>query len=249
MICSPDAAPPGVLITRPQPGAEATARRLRASHFEPVVAPVLEIVGIPAGLPPADSIQAVLVSSANALGELPPSYRARPLFAVGEATAARARHAGFADVRSAAGDGAALARLAIGCCEPAGAPLLLASGRGQGAPLAAALRAAGFTLAHHAVYAAEPVASLAAPARAALAGHRLEAALFYSAASARQCAMLIEAAGLGAETAQVAALAISTGTATVLQHLPWRCVRIAAQPTEDALLALLRPRLKRGTAA
>jgi uroporphyrinogen-III synthase len=249
MMCSPDPAAPGVLITRPQPGAEATARRLRAWHFEPVMAPVLEIIGIPASLPPAEETQAVLVSSANALGALPLPYRARPLFAVGEATASRARAAGFADVRSAAGDGAALARLAIGCCDPAGPPLLLASGRDQGAPQAAPQRAAGFALAHHAVYAAEPVTSFAAPARAALAGHRLEAALFFSAASARHCAALIDAAGLRDATARVAALAISTATATALQHLPWRCVRVAAHPNQDALLALLRPRYRRGTAA
>ncbi|WP_415491802.1 uroporphyrinogen-III synthase, partial [Brevundimonas diminuta] len=40
-----------------------------------------------------------------------PRFRRHPVFAVGDATAEAARAAGFADVRSAAGDIHALARL------------------------------------------------------------------------------------------------------------------------------------------
>ena len=59
-----------VLVTRPQPGAAETARRLLALGRTPVLAPVLEIVPLAADLPPPDGIQAVLITSANALAAL-----------------------------------------------------------------------------------------------------------------------------------------------------------------------------------
>ena len=63
--------------------------------------------------------------------------------------------------------------------------MLLAGQQGQGHGLAQALRAAGFAVVHCAVYAARPVAALPEAARAALCGHSVEAALFFSPATAQ----------------------------------------------------------------
>jgi uroporphyrinogen-III synthase len=226
-----------VLVTRPQPGAAETARRLIAMGRTPVLAPVLDIVPLAAGLPPPGQVQAVLATSANALAALR-DHAALPLLTVGDATAAKARAFGFTEVRSAAGDARALAELAVRVCNPAGLPLLLASQQGQGQGLAQALREAGFAVVHRSVYAARPVGGLPEPARAALCGHAVEAALFFSTATAQVFVSL--AASLPLETfTHVDSLAISSEAAAALVALPWHRIRIAAAPNQDELLGLL----------
>src|SRR5436305_9304945 len=93
-----------VLITRPFAGGEATSRLVASMGWRPLLAPVLKVAPIATQLPPPTGLQAVLVTSANALPGLPAAYHRLPLMAVGDATAARAREAGFAQVHSAAGD-------------------------------------------------------------------------------------------------------------------------------------------------
>ena len=96
----------------------------------------------PREIPPQSAVQAVLLTSANAV--IPGLPDARVL-AVGDATAARARAAGFTDVQSAGRDAAALAVLVEQTCRPAAGPLLLASGEGQGMALATQLRGGGLS--------------------------------------------------------------------------------------------------------
>lgn len=227
--------PEGVLVTRPEPGASETARRLRALHHDPVVAPLLHIR--PLTLAPFGTVGAVLATSGNALPFLPASLHGLPLLAVGHATADRARSAGFAHVASADGDAAALAELTRQTCPP-GTALLFATARGQGEPLAAALRAHGFAVHRRAVYAARPAARMPPAAMRALRDGSLAAALFLSAETARAFVRLLPPP-LRPALAAVDALAIGQPAADALCVLPWRRVRVSAKPTQDSLLALL----------
>ena len=224
------------LITRPRPAAEATAARVRALGRPAVLAPLLAIRVLEANLPEAPV--AIAVTSGHALAGLPARLHGVPLFAVGAATAARARAAGFAHVASADGDAAALAAL-LARDAPAG-ELLLAVGEGQGAALEQALAAAGCRVVRRAVYAAEPVDNLPAEARAALTAGTLGAALFFSAETARVFVRLVTAAGLAENLGSIEACAIGRPAAVALETLRWRRIRLAASPTEDAMLALLR---------
>ncbi len=183
---------------------------------------------------PADT-QAVLVASANALPALP--VGGPRLLAVGDATALAAREAGHAKVLSASGDAEALVRLACRVCDPDGGPLLLASGAGQGAGLAAALVAAGFSVRRQDAYVAEPVDELPAAAAAAIA-EGLHAALFLSAEAARAFVRLLPAT-LASHLASSAALAIGAPAAQALHGLPWRRLSVARHPTLDEVLSLL----------
>ncbi|MBE7212127.1 MAG: uroporphyrinogen-III synthase, partial [Gluconacetobacter diazotrophicus] len=138
-----------MLVVRPEPGAADTAAAVRERGFAVLVAPVQRIVPVELSLPDAALVrmQAVLVTSGQALPALAALRDAlgeRPLLAVGNATARRARDAGFAAVESAGGDAAALRRLAAARLRPERGKLLLASGRGQGMELARGLRADGF---------------------------------------------------------------------------------------------------------
>jgi len=208
--------------------------------FTPVIAPMLEIRRMRATLPPSGRLQALLVASGNAIGALPASHHHLPLFAVGDATAARARQAGFEQVSSAGGDASALAELVARSCSVGGGPLLLATGRGQGEALAADLRARGFTVVRRVVYTAIPVATLPAFARDAIAAGALDAALFFSAETARHCVSLLQSARLHEAVRTIDALAIGPSTAVALQGLPWRRILTADRPNQDAMLALLR---------
>jgi uroporphyrinogen-III synthase len=230
----------GVLITRPQTGAADTAARVTALGLHPVVAPLLGICALSAALPSAERVQAVLIASGNALPGFPAAYHSLPLLAVGDASAAAARAAGFEGVLSADGDAAALIALVGRQCDPGGRPLLLAAGRGQSMKLAAGLRALGFRVIRHAVYAAIPVRALPAAAIMALRDGSLRAALFFSAETARQFARLLIRSGLCEAVCGVDACAIGEPAAAAIQALPWRRVLCAAKPTQDAMLALLQ---------
>lgn len=228
-----------VLITRPQPGAAETAGRIAALGLYPIVAPVLEIRTRPARLPPPASVQAVLVTSGNAVIALSPAFHAVPLLAVGDATARKAQSAGFVSVASASGDADALAVLAAQKCDRNGLPLLLAVAKGQSLPLLSALRTQGFRVIRRSVYTAVPAAELPATGRDALTSNRVRAILFFSAATACQFARLLSRAGLCDRAAGIDACTISPRAAAAIEGLPWRRVLCAAHPTQDAMLALL----------
>jgi uroporphyrinogen-III synthase len=225
--------PERVLVTRPAEQAAATVRRLAAMGFEPVVAPALVLE--PRRLAAIPRVQAVLVTSGNAIPALPARLRRERLLAVGDATARRAREAGFASVTSAARDAAALAALATRLLDPRAGPLLLATGEGQGAKLAAELRRAGFRVLRRVAYAARPARALPQAARRALARRTIGHALFFSPASARAGVRLLR----GLPTEGITALAISAATEAALAPLKWAGIRVASSPDQEALLALL----------
>ena len=236
----PDAIADGVLITRPSGGAAETARRVAAMGLRPIVAPVLEIAPLRARLPSPARLQAIVITSANALPALSADYHGLPLLAVGDATASRARAAGFTEVHSASGDAHALVTLVLARCNPAGAPLLLAAGRDRSADPTPAFERWGFTVVRRSVYAGVPAAALPGPARAALLERTVRAALFFSPATARTFVRLLLAAFPGEAVAAVEALVISRATGTALTPLPWQRIRVASRPNQDELLALLR---------
>lgn len=233
----PDSFRRGVLVTRPQPGARDTAERLRDLGYVPVLAPALCIRPVAAELGELSDIQAVVVPSGNALPALPAELRDTPILAVGDATAGRAREAGFRDVRSANGDAVALTALAVKSCRPENGPLLLACGRGQSHRLTAALRAAGFTVRRRVTYAATPALTLPPDARAALATDSVAAALFFSVETAAAFVKLARRAKI--DVSRIDAIPIGRPAAVALGELPWRSIRVASQPTQDAMLALL----------
>src|SRR5882757_8597644 len=91
------------LVTRPRAEAAALAEALAARGIEAIVEPLLDIHYRDEPAPDLAGVQAVLCTSANGVRALARLSRGRkvPIFAVGEATAARAREEGFARVESA----------------------------------------------------------------------------------------------------------------------------------------------------
>ena len=226
-----------VLVTRPRGDAERTARLLAARGHVPILAPLLETRFFDGPPPDLTGVQAILATSANGVRAFARRSPARdlPLFAVGPQTAAAAGRAGFSDVRNADGDAHALAGAAARWATPQGGALLHVAGEGNDGVLAADLEARGFVVRRAILYAVEAAGALPAEAAAALAGARLDAALFFSPRSAAVFAAL--AAGLCLRG--VIAACISPAAARALAPLSFAGVRVAARPNQDALLALL----------
>lgn len=223
---------PRVWITRAEPGASRTAARLRDLGLQPVVGPLLEIEPLAPPLPDLDRFAALAFTSPNgvqAFCGLTPR-RDRHVFAVGDTTAQAARDAGFASVRSAAGDLAALARLLA--AEPRHHSLLVPQAETPAGDLATALAAAGaqgIRVQTLVVYRAKPVAAVPPTT--------FEAVLVHSPRAGRRLATVSTAA-----LAHAVIGCISPAAAQPLAALGLSTV-VAPHPSEDALIAALQAAL------
>jgi uroporphyrinogen-III synthase len=230
----------GVLITRPEPGASQTARNVTALGLTPIMSPVLAIVPTSGQIRLPGEFAATILTSGNAIAACPPACRSRPAFAVGSATARRAQEAGFEQVIDANADADALPPLIEATIGARNQTLFLPAGRGQGGTLSAALRIRGWRVLRRVAYQSEPVPALPEAAVTALQAGKIRWALFFSAETAHQFVRLARDAGVAETLTAIEAVSISERTAMALSALPWRHIRIAARPNQDAMLVLLQ---------
>lgn len=228
-----------VLITRPEPGLRETAARVTAMGLEPVPAPMLIIEHRPPFDPPQD-FAATILTSRNAVPACPPVCHAKPAFAVGSATAAHAREAGFRIVHNADADAAALPNLITATIGESAQTLIFPIGEGQGTDLAHALRERGFRVWRRVAYKAAPATALPEGLSDQLQQGGIGTALFFSSATARAFVRLVQAAGLEQSVAAVEAVSISARTAMALTPLTWRRISVASRPNQDSMLVLLK---------
>ena len=230
-----------VLLTRPIVDARRSADRLRALGHEAVLSPVIEIVALPCVLP-RQAFDAVALTSAHAAQFLSPADIARlaslPAFAVGARSAAAARAAGLMQVWSADGDETALAAL-LARRLPVGASVLYLAGRERKGRLEAALQDAGLRCQLAETYQAAPATALAREAIEALRRGDLDAALHYSARSAKILFALARAAGLDGALCRLRHLCLSADVAAELPEAAKGRAEVAVTPTEAALVGLI----------
>ena len=232
-----------VLLTRPEPDSTALAARLKNDGIDSVIAPLLEIVPRDPGPPPVpmDSVQALLVTSANAAERLPSVTERRDVrvLCVGTATAEAVRAQGFDSVESADGAIEELTALALGTLDPKAGPVLHLSGDTVAGDLAGMLRLAGFEAHRLVVYEARPAEALPPRVLAELRRGRLDAVLFFSPRTAETFVRLVKSAGLAGQLDSVVAVAISDKAADACRTLPWRSVLVAASPDLPGMMAAL----------
>jgi uroporphyrinogen-III synthase len=214
----------------------ARRRSSRLGH-EALIAPVLRIA--PTEDPaPGESWMAAIVTSAHAVEAL--SSRADPslpVFAVGERTADTLRASGFSAVTAAEGDAASLSRLIREKLRPPLTLLHVAGRHHKGEP-ASSLRSAGFRVLTWEAYEAKAVESLPEAAVEALHTGKIGAVLHYSRRSADLFVRLAGEAGLQSATLICSHLCLSADVAAPLQAAG-AAIRVAGEPSEDALLTLL----------
>lgn len=228
------------LVTRPREDSEGVTAELTARGLGVLAEPLLTIEAVEAGIG-TEGVQGILATSANGIRALARTWDRRdvPVWAVGDASARVARHLGYLQVESAGGDVDTLAALVTARCDPHGGALLHAAGSVTAGDLAGRLGGAGFDVRRVVLYRAKPAETLSAALRDALKSGGLDMALFFSPRTAATFATLVGAAGLEQTTARITAYCLSAAVAEKLAVLPWAAVRVAADPTQAALLAAM----------
>lgn len=237
------------LVTRPRADAEPLRAELESRGFGVLVEPLIEIVPRADAAVALDGIQGLLATSANGVRALAAKIERRdlPLWAVGDATAAEARHMGFERVESAEGDVATLARLVAAWVDPSRGALLHAAGSVQAGDLAGALESRGFDVRRAVLYDARPVGAFSAEAAAAIGARDIDIALFFSPRTAATFVRLARAERVDDSCSMMTAYALSAAVGQGLGSIAWRMLRVAHRPTQDALLAALDEDLAYGT--
>ena len=231
-----------LLVTRPEADAERTATALRACGHTVVVAPLLRIEPVENAKIAAGPFAAILVTSANAAPAIArhqrfTELRALPVFAVGGRSAQAMRAAGFADVTSADGDVRDLARL-VAQRVKGGASLLYLAGADRAGDLAGSLSGQGFVVRTAVIYRAIAAAVLPSAVADALAG--VDGVLHFSRRSAEAFLRAVRDAGAGDDALRKPThFCISANVAESLVAAGAADIRIAAEPTESALMALV----------
>jgi uroporphyrinogen-III synthase len=232
-----------VLVTRPEPSATETARRLIELGFEPVVLPLTETRALPIDrIPDLAGYDAVVATSSSAIrhapAELLQAFSRIRLFAVGERTAEAGLKAGFRDVEAGGGDADALADHIMRTI-PKGSRLLYLCGRLRTGALAERLREAGLTVTVLEVYDTVPVEHARDAAIAAIGERPIDAALVYSAYGAAMLSQVAARPELAPLLANARLLCISArATEALAPELQLRA-EIAQAPDEKALFRLL----------
>jgi uroporphyrinogen-III synthase len=230
-----------ILLTRPAEDAVPFAQMLAERGHTTVIAPLLEIVFHHGAEISLDGVQAILATSANGVRAIARRTKRRDIaiFAVGPQTTEEARNTGFAIVRNADGDGAALARAAGQWASPKGGALLHAAGAEAPKLLIAELEKSGFTVRREILYEAVAAKQLPDAAMSGLTGDALDAVMHFSPRSARLFCELTAAAGLQSHCERLDALCISQAAADASAAVNFREIRVAKSPSQEAMLALL----------
>ncbi|MEO5353332.1 MAG: uroporphyrinogen-III synthase [Magnetococcus sp. XQGC-1] len=255
-----------ILITRPQPEAQATAEQVRQYQGIPLLAPALTIVPARDSGPMQRAMarcqespspyRGILVTSANGaraiVNALPPNTPLPPLFAVGEQSAAILRQQGWSvHTPPAAAGGERLAEAIIqwetahqashGPADPEEIQkkLFLFPQAEQGREeLAMGLQQAGYTVEKVAAYRAEPGTTLPPEVETALAAGKVDAVLFFSGRTAQATVASLPAHGRQ-WLANCCIAAISPVTAEAIRQLGFQVTVIAQEPNSLGLLTAL----------
>ena len=202
-----------LIVLRPEPAASATAARASAMGIKARAIPLFEILPLEWTAPDPGGFDAILLTSANAIrhgGDQLARLKGLPVHAVGAASAAAAREAGF--TVASVGEGGA-GDMAL----PPGARLLHVAGR-EHVPTGAAL-----TIPVYEARAVDRPAGLEGLEDCVLAVH--------SPRAGRRLAELVR------ERSRLAVAAISAAAAEACGS-GWQRVEAASQPSDEALLAL-----------
>jgi uroporphyrinogen-III synthase len=216
-----------LLVLRPEPGASATAERAAARGWTVIKSPLFEVRACDWSAPDAADQDAVMMTSANAArlgGKGLAGLIHLPLYAVGAATAEAARGAGFTDIRTGTGDGAALLQQAA---ADGVARLLHLAGRDH-----RDLSHAAVAIERRMVYRSDPTDMLSDEAAAVLNAGAI--ALLHSPRAASRFALLVREARIARAMIRIAAI---SAAALEAAGPGWAAAATARSPNDDALLA------------
>lgn len=238
-----------VLVTRPRISGEKTMKRLASLGHEPVALalfePVHDLHAVSTSA--AEPASGLIITSAEAIRalqnikSLPECFLALTVYAVGEKTADAARKLGFASVKTAEGDGAALSELIAQSHLEESHPLLYLAGEPRSPGLEEALAARHIALKTIIVYRMRPLDITEAEIRAIFV-KPVDAILLYSQMAAKrffELANMFDPGELQPELHAANFLCLSPAIANVVPRHFAAAVRIAQKPSETSLFEIL----------
>lgn len=230
-----------MLVTRPEPDAQATRERLAALDIDALAAPLMTRQNLPARLPPPNGFAALALTSTNALRALADRealgpFRDTKVFAVGDRTAHEARLLGFTDVVAAEGTLQSLVT-AIALARLEG-PIFYPAGRHMSGDLAQALAPHGLMVVTVPVYEMVAQSSLPRETASGLKEGAFGAVLVYSRRTAEIFCTLAGPALDGERRRTLPMLCISENVAVPLLESQFSRILLADHPSEEAMMAL-----------
>lgn len=230
-----------MLVTRPEPDAQLTAARLEAIAVKPLVTPLLNMLVLPASLPPPSGFASIAVTSANAFRALSErgvieDWLGIPVFSVGDRTADAARDYGFTDVRSAHGSLTDLVDMLL--TEEIAGPIFNPAARHQSSDLGRLLAPSGRMVVTARIYEMAAATTLPDAALEALTRGEISAVLHYSRRSAEIFAQLAAPVLSAPERERLVMLCLAEQVAQPLLAAHFPRIALADHPSEDAMMAL-----------
>lgn len=230
-----------ILVTRPEPDAQATVQRLAALGIQASAAPLMMRQTLEASLPPADGFAALALTSTNGLRALADRgvierFIKVPVFAVGARTALEARSMGFSEVVDAGGTLADLAnRLAHGGLE---GPVFYPAGKHLTGDLAKSLAPFGVMVVTSRIYDMVPVDGLPDVVVSGLVDGDIGAVLLYSRRTAELWVRALDGLLERNQRSRIAMLCLSETVAEPLLAARFNRVSLADYPSDEAMMAL-----------
>lgn len=231
-----------ILVTRPEPGAQRTAARLRELGHDPVLLPLSRIVAVtPNPVPATLGFLGTVITSANAIAHMPVSLHRRlselPCHVVGNHTARLAENAGF-DVRTVAADTGELG-VRLREIYSSGDKLAYPCGRVRLMALKAELNTAGIELFEIEVY--DTIQFSHAPdfILKAISGQPIDGILAYSVVAARQIRGLLDSHNVKNFFNNSIIYCLSPRIAAEFSGFAGQKVITSSEPNEEALLRLM----------
>lgn len=237
-----------ILVTRPHDDGLVLQQQLHDRGINALLAPVLEISFQAPELPALDQIQAVIVTSRNALKaakhlNLIPLLSRKPILTVASQTAAFARSLGLNNVQAGPGTAALLAKDIAENRQAGQGPLLFLRGNEVAFNLKSALEQDGFNILERVIYRATPVAAFQADVQQALTRNTVNAVLLMSARSATAFAHLVKLHKLENQAGQMDYFCLSPSVkdslATALPMITQETIYVPGHPKTEELLALI----------
>jgi uroporphyrinogen-III synthase len=228
-----------LLVTRPAPDNERTARVLRAHGHGVLLAPMLRMEAMDCVFPD-EPYAGIIMTSANAARAIAGNCECAklttlPAFAVGRHTAHAARAAGFRDVYAGDGDRGDLARLLRAHFHVNSGPLLHLAGEDR----AGDIDIPDLAVITAPIYRMRKAERFAAAVDRALVERQIDGILHFSQRSAQAYIECAHRAGLIAAGLEPLQFCLSQQIAQALAATECSGIKIAARPDEAALIELV----------
>jgi uroporphyrinogen-III synthase len=233
-----------ILITRPEPDAGLWRDELRARGIAVTVDPLLDIVLAPPDALDTAGVQALIVTSRNAVRWLAAhpgrdGLRHLTVYAVGPGSSGDVRALGFGDVRQGAATARDLVPVIAAAAPPAAGRLVHLSGDKVAVDMGAALAQAGLAVERRVVYRSVPADRLRPETIAGLAAGTIDTVALLSPVTAATFVRLATAAGLRRRLPGLAYVCLSGRIAAALDGVGGPSVHVADTPDADAVRRLV----------